>query len=87
MMSASGAMPITPLPLPVPRPASSEATIVPWFGSSPTGVCPSGLPIPETSVPPVTAPFSSATSPLTPVSITATVTPSPREVFHAVVNP
>ena len=60
---------------------------MPWFGSSPTGVCPFGVPRPETSVPPVTAPFSSATSPFTPVSITATVTPSPRDEFHAVVKP
>jgi hypothetical protein len=85
--SACGATPMTPLPSPVPRPASSDATIVPWFGSSPTGVWPSGVPMPETSVPPTTAPRSSATLPFTPVSITATVTPLPRVVFHAVVNP
>jgi hypothetical protein len=38
-------------------------------------------------VPSVIAPRSSATLPFTPVSITATVTPLPREVCHAVVKP
>jgi hypothetical protein len=83
--SASGATPITPLPSPVPRPARSEATIVPCSLSSPTGVWPSGEPMPEASVPPTTTPRSSVMSPLTPVSMIATFTPSPRDMVHACV--
>ena len=60
---------------------------MPCWLSSPTGVCPSEVPRPETSVPPTTTPRNSATLPFTPVSMTATVTPSPFEVAQAVVKP
>ncbi|KAF0256991.1 hypothetical protein DOU02_15740 [Clavibacter michiganensis subsp. michiganensis] len=80
---AAGATPITPDPVPVPRPARSDATIVPCSLEAPTGFVPSADPTPETSVPPATAPRRSATDASTPVSMTATFTPSPRVVCHA----
>jgi hypothetical protein len=74
---------MTPDPVPVPRPARSDATMVPCSFEAPTGRVPSAAPTPETSVPPTTAPRRSATEASTPVSITATFTPSPRVVCHA----
>ena len=84
---AAGATPSTPFPSPVPLPARREDTMVPWSLSTPTGFWPSGEPVPDASVPPTTAPRSSATVPSTPVSITATLIPVPFDVFHAVVKP
>ena len=79
---AAGATPSTPALAPVPRPAASDATIVPCSSPSP----PSGLPPvpdPEKSAPAVTAPRNSATEPSTPVSMIAIVTPAPLVTFQA----
>ncbi len=82
--SASGAAPIIPVWGPVPRPAASEATQLPWLASTaPTGVRPSEVPAPDTSVPPTTAPSNSIGPFPMPVSITAIRTPLPRVVSHA----
>jgi hypothetical protein len=78
-MSASGATPTGPLP--VPLPAMTPATAVPWWmiDSSPTGSVPS-RPVPEKSWAAVTRPVRFSCWSLTPESMTATVTPSPRDV-------
>src|SRR5690606_28434493 len=55
-----------------------------WFGSrTPTGVRPSAVPLPDTSVPPVTAPSKVTGGLPTPVSMTAIVTPLPRVTCQA----
>ena len=74
-----------PRPCRVPR--AARPPWVPCESSSPTGFCPFADPMPETSVPPTTTPFSSATEPSMPVSMTATFTPAPLLVVHACVKP
>jgi hypothetical protein len=82
--SASGATPIIPRPSPVPRAPAREATQLPCARSvPPTGVRPSGVPTPETSVPPATAPANSTGPDAMPVSMIAIRVPAPRVVFHA----
>ncbi len=84
MRSASGAAPMTPSPGALPRPAASEATIVPWSGASePTGRVPSAEPTPERSMPSTTAPRRSGCVASTPESMIAIVTPAPRVTAHA----
>src|SRR6478736_7442188 len=86
---ACGAVPMTPLSAAVPRPASTDATLVPC--SFPdvlyTGVWPSADPSPEKSLPATTAPRRSGIEPSTPLSITATLTPAPRVTVQAFCTP
>ena len=79
---ASGATPTGPGPS--PWPAMTPATAVPWWIVSlpPIGVVPS-LPSPLKSLAFVTTPLRSAWSLFTPESMTATLMPSPVEVFHS----
>ena len=53
------------------------------LGGCPMPRWPSGSPEPEASVPPTTAPFRSGWVPSTPLSITATFTPSPCDSSQA----
>src|SRR5690606_454668 len=73
---APGASPFSPPPAPVP--AINSAMVVPWPLSSSVALCAKDSGTSSAS----TWPLSEGVSGLTPVSITATLTPSPVLTFH-----
>ena len=85
---AAGADPDDPRPRrPWPSPGDERGDHRAVLVVRPIGRPSVRAPMPDTSVPPMTAPTSPGSLPSIPVSMTATVTPAPRVVAHAWVNP